>query len=376
MKKKQSDDIMKSRVRNEVFFTLGLPFPKKIKSGYFKGGHVQGIAVDEAKGFVYYSFTTVLLKTDFSGKIIGSVHGIVGHLGCISFDPDRRLLYGSLELKHDAIGKGISSLIGSSLPEEDAFYCVSFDCDKIDRINMHAEKDCVMKAVYLPDVFKDYSEKDEISQKPHRYGCSGIDGTAYGPEFGGSKKKIYIAYGIYSETERTDNDYQIILQFDPDIFNNYGKPLNQAAPHHSGAVCEKRFFFHTGNTTYGIQNLEYDDFTKTYMAAVYPGKKKEFENFPMFFIDAEKKAENKALVGRGNEKGLCLTPAKPHKSVTASGGANFPFGQTGMYSFGNGKYAFSHGETSSNKNGEFTCKIILYKFSKRNKAIFKKGLKK
>ena len=39
-------------------------FPKKIFSGYFGKCHCQGIAIDEARGYVYYSFTTLLVKTD------------------------------------------------------------------------------------------------------------------------------------------------------------------------------------------------------------------------------------------------------------------------------------------------------------------------
>ena len=42
--------------------------PNTILSGFWKEGHVQGIAVDTQRGFVYYSFTTILLKTDLEGN--------------------------------------------------------------------------------------------------------------------------------------------------------------------------------------------------------------------------------------------------------------------------------------------------------------------
>ncbi len=346
-------------------------FPSRIFSGYSKGGHVQGVAIDAEKGFIYYSFTTILLKTDFKGNIIGSVNGIVGHLGCITFDKERRLIYGSLELKHDSIGDIIHSITGRDIAEEDAFYCVCFDCDRINKPDMDAEKEGIMKAVYLSDVVKDFSDTDEVSQLKHRYGCSGIDGIAYGPEFGKDKYKIMIAYGIYSDISRTDNDYQIILQFDPNIFEKYAKPLNQITPHHSGTVCENRYFFFTGNTEYGIQNLEYDEYTQSYIAAVYHGFKKDFINYPMFFIDAKASAQNQPLKGRNGEMGLCLSPSQPHKSITDSrGGADFPYGQTGIYSFGDGRYAFSHGEISSNEKGEFEAEIVLYRYSEKSKKIF------
>ena len=111
-------------------------FPRRVSSGYWPEGHVQGIAIDEAGGYIYFSFTTILLKTDLTGNPVGSVCNIVGHLGCITFDPDRRRVYGSLELKHDAIGRGIVSRTGRELAEEDAFYLVSFDCDAITSMDM------------------------------------------------------------------------------------------------------------------------------------------------------------------------------------------------------------------------------------------------
>ena len=195
-------------------------FPRRIHSGYWPEGHVQGIAIDEAGGYIYYSFTTILLKTDLTGHPVGSVCNIVGHLGCITFDPDRRRVYGSLELKHDAIGKGIVNRTGKELAAEDAFYLVSFDCDAITAMNMDAEVtdingQSVMTALYLPDVVKDYAETDEASGALHRYGCSGIDGTTFAPAFGakGGKNYLYVAYGIYGDTERTDNDHQVLLQF-------------------------------------------------------------------------------------------------------------------------------------------------------------------
>ena len=107
--------------------------PKQLFSGFWKEGHVQGIAVDAARGFVYYSFTTILLKTDFDGNPVGSVENLAGHLGCIQFDAKRNLVYGSLELKHDQIGKGIIARIGYDPSQEDAFYAVCFDSFPVNR---------------------------------------------------------------------------------------------------------------------------------------------------------------------------------------------------------------------------------------------------
>ncbi len=340
--------------------------PNHIYSGAYKEGHVQGIAVDTERGYVYYSFTTMFLKTDLLGNPIGSVIKLAGHLGCITYDVKNNLVYGSLELKHDAIGVGIINRIGYDATSEDAFYLVAFDCNKINRMDMNAETDEVMKAVYLADVVNDYTEKDEASGKSHRYGCSGIDGTALGPVFGAAKtseKKIMVAYGIYSDTERSDNDYQVILEYNTNIFDLYGEQLNQRNPHHKGPkTANNRYFLYTGNTSWGIQNLEYDAFSENWFVAVYVGKKAEFDNFKMFFIDGKIPAKLDKLVGRSEEQGLVLTSAELGIQGNQQNirGTMFPYGQTGIASIGEGSFYFSHhGENKDNK----THYSNLYKYT-------------
>ena len=39
--------------------------PKPVFSGYFNTGHCQGIAVDPVRRYIYYSFTTAIVKTDW-----------------------------------------------------------------------------------------------------------------------------------------------------------------------------------------------------------------------------------------------------------------------------------------------------------------------
>ena len=57
--------------------------PKKLHTEGWKGGHIQGIAVDSKREFVYLSFTTQLVKLDMKGNVIGTVTGLLGHLGCL-----------------------------------------------------------------------------------------------------------------------------------------------------------------------------------------------------------------------------------------------------------------------------------------------------
>ena len=105
-----------------------------IFTGTHGGNHIQGIAVDQEKGYIYYSFTTMLIKATMDGSIVGSVNGLTGHLGCIDFHEADRKVYGSLEYKNDAIGKGIHQKLGIEKEYEDALYIAIFDVDKIDRM--------------------------------------------------------------------------------------------------------------------------------------------------------------------------------------------------------------------------------------------------
>ncbi len=305
-----------------------------------KSGHIQGIAFDKAGGFMYCSFTTVLMKIDMKGNVVGTVDGIVGHLGCIAFDENTRRVYGSLEYKNDIIGRHILKAQNSQVAFSDSFYIVYFDVDKIDRIAMNAENDGIMKAIYLKDVVTDYMQEN------HRYGCSGIDGVTFAPdvERQSNKNFLYVAYGIYSDNERCDNDYQVILKYDTEGWDRYATSLCQDDMHTFGpAGYDEKYFVYTGNTTYGIQNIEYDSYTNGIFAAVYKGKKPEFENYSLFMIDLNEKPRLEMLKGM-NEQGKVLSLKKlgNYDEKNRIYGWNFQLGTTGMASLGDGFFYFSN----------------------------------
>ena len=334
--------------------------PKNIFCCMHSGSHVQGIAFDKEHKHVYISFTTRFVKADMDGNIIGTVNGITGHLGCIDFNDEDGKVYGSIEYKHDSIGKGIINRIGASLADEDAFYIAIFDVDKIDRMDMDAEKDGVMTAVYLPDVLADYSYNE--GGVKHRFGCSGIDGTTIGrvpgaPE--GSPSMLMVAYGIYGDLERHDNDCQVILQYDWRKFADVAKPLSQLEPHHEGLPFDERYFVYTGNTTYGIQNLEYDAYTGDYFAAVYEGQKPQFPNYRLFVIDGS--AEPTEVEG-GKMLSLKKIGLFDEKSGTC--GYYFDYGDTGLYSLGNGYFYISH--HGHPEKGVYLTNIKLYKYNEKD----------
>lgn len=312
-----------------------------LDTGLWGKCHIQGIAVDEIKGFIYYSFTTKLVKARLSdGEIIGSVDGLLGHMGCIDFDPETGYVFGSLEYKHDIIGEGVLRAIGADLQPatgttarlayENAFYLAVFDVDKIDRPDMDAEKDSVMRTAYLSEVVEDYigSGTDRNGNTaPHRYGCSGIDGTAVGPY-----RSLFVAYGIYDDPKRDDNDHQIILEYDLPSVIASARPLSQANLHHSGPEMIRKYFIYTGNTEWGIQNLEFDPVRKVFWAAVYPGHKPTFPNYSLFAIDAVARPFYGPLKGL-SESGwqLPLANLGEKDPKTGTRGFFFPYGATGLY---------------------------------------------
>ena len=288
--------------------------PLKQNGGTWSSGHVQGIAVDVKGGYIYYSFTNLLAKYDLNGKLIGTLVGWTGHLGDLDLNPADGKVYGSLEYKEDK-----------------AFYVAVIDVRQINRVGIDASKADIFRTVYLPEVVGDYSADvngdgqfdgddgkfrgDVVASPDHRYDCSGIDGVGFGPEFGHTDGKHYltVAYGIYGNTSRTDNDHQVLLQYDVADWARYASPLSEAAPHHNGPVAvHGKYFVRTGNTSYGVQNLSYDPTMKRWFLGVYRGKKPSFPNYLLFAVDARAQPARGDLAGvprpggKGWERGMLL----------------------------------------------------------------------
>ena len=320
-------------------------FPQKVYSSCWPNGHCQGIAVDKRGGYMYFSFTTALVKTDLYGNVIGSAVGLLAHLGCIAFCEEDECVYGSLEYKSDEIGRGIEARMGARSEHEDAFYIARFDGKRMNRIGMDVFSDGIMQTCYLKEVVDDYKAVLPDGNK-HNLGCSGIDGMTFAPLYGAprdSKKYLFVAYGVYGDTARNDNDYQVILCYDPDEVRHYAQPLDQSAPHHIGPDKPyQKLYAYTGNTTYGVQNMEYDPTTGNVLLAVYVGKKPQFPNHPMYVLDGHIAPKESELRGVG-ARGLTLTLAKVgEEHPSGVYGIDFEYGSTGICALGDGKYYFSH----------------------------------
>lgn len=348
--------------------TTASELPGSIYSGLWKAGHVQGIAVDAKKEYMYFSFTTILVKTDLKGNIIGTVTGLLGHLGCLEYNEQDGRVYGSLEYKGDSIGQGILKRENYTKELQDGFYIAIFDVNKITRMDMNAEKDGIMTSVYLPTVLEDYKAtvKTPEGEKEHRFACSGIDGVSFGPEFGSKDPKRYlmVAYGIYGDTKRSDNNYQVILQYDTRDWTKYEAPLSQESMHRNGPKKPlKRYFLYTGNTNWGIQNMEYDWEKNLWFAFAYKGKKEQYPNYTLFAIDGNVKPYKTTLSGIPyQKKGSVLTLAKmgKHDPQSNTYGWHFDKGTTGFCFLGDNMYYISNRKKS--KDGQQTW-AKLYRFT-------------
>jgi len=323
--------------------------PLKQNGGTWQSGHVQGIAVDTKGGYIYYSFTNLLAKYDLSGKLVGTLVGWTGHLGDLAFNPADGRVYGSLEYKDD-----------------NAFYIAVIDVDQLDRVGIEASETPIFRTVYLPEVAKDYAA---VSPE-HRYGCSGIDGVAFGPAFGRVEGPSYltVAYGIFGDTQRSDNDHQVLLQYDTGDWARQARPLSEAKPHRNGpAIVQGKYFVRTGNTTYGVQNLSYDDFSQRWFMGVYKGTKPSFPNFRLFAVDARSQPARGDLAGvpgpdgKGWEKGLLIPLAEDGLKDEATGIRGWDQkADMGFQPVGHGLYYLS---ANSSSNGRQSADITLMQWT-------------
>ena len=265
--------------------------PIRIDGGSWESpaGHLQGIACDDKHEYMYMSFTDRLIKIDMrTNTIVASVTGLHeggiyegAHLGCLAFYNNK--IYASLEYK-----------------SMEKFYVAIFDCDSITHMNMDYKE--VMRSIYIEEAVKDYCDNLDAGEHDnradsggHRYGCSGIDGITFGRMPGKTDGKIYmfVAYGIYGNPERSDNDYQVILVYDPDLFSP--SFFDQENPHTNGPDLARKLFVYTGNTTYGIQNMEYDKDSGDLWLIVNKGAKKGFPNYSVFLVDGSKEPTKRLL---------------------------------------------------------------------------------
>lgn len=361
--------------------TSAQALPAAIATGPFKSGHLQGIAIDHAHNHIYLSYTTMLIKTDMQGRIIGTVVGFLGHLGDLAFNPQDGRVYGTLEYKNDEIGRGILQQEQSKAQFANRFYIAIFDGERIVREGMRPDEESVMTSVHLHRVAEDYSATVTTAEgeKPHRLGCSGMDGLCFGTKFGkrGGKLLLTVAYGIYSDTKRSDNDHQVLLQYDVSKWHKYERTLTQSAAsmHTSGpAQPDGEYFAYTGNTAYGVQNMEYDRERKIWWLAVYKGAKRDFPNYSLFALDGTAKPTKQPLKGVPYiASGKVVAPQQSidcHRDTTSGvSGWHFPLGSTGFHHAGGDLFYIA--QSYNTKEGQCS-NLYLHRFTGNKESLFER----
>ena len=258
-----------------------------------------------------------------TGKVVGSVGGFGGggfganggaHLGCLAYYDG--MIYGSLEYKQ---------------PGKKFFVC-AFDEDVITTTGMSV--DDISEGVYglllrePTEDFRDplddtaYSEADGFakigSSKGHKFACSGIVGVTFGTMPGDTSGKMYmmVAYGVYGTSAaewqaRYDNDYNVIQCYDLSEMEigdsamrrfTYARGVDNSGDIAGGEYLEAvdTLYAWTGNTNYGVQNLEWDKDTGDLVMFTY-GATKPYNRGSLFIIDGSVAPVVKTLeVGQNN----------------------------------------------------------------------------
>ena len=316
--------------------TPQLPVTVKVNASF--SHHVQGMAVDTVNRCFYLSFTNCFVKTDFDGNLLASIDSINGHMGAMTYDYETGNVYATVEYKGDEIGSAISRSMGESVYEiENSHFCLAvLDVSRLTRRDTPVNE--VMVTHELGEVKQDYRNK---------YGCSGIDGITIAPPIGKkSGRRIYIAYGIYSDTTRTDNDHQILLEYK---FNRLFAPSN-------------KYFIFTGNTTYGVQNMAYDSYSGNILLACYGGQKEKYPNFSLFAVPQRQKAGKgilKGLEDDGKHLYLKLADDGIGESGDEIRGWMFSRATTGLCPLGNGFWYVAEAKHYGKRHG---CTIQMYEW--------------
>ena len=348
--------------------------PATVSTAKFKSAsHVQGIAMDSERKFLYYTFTDTLVKTDLNGNTVGTMSGFKGHMGDCTFNEKDGKLYASLFCE------------GYGWTKATAAYVAIIDVSKINRVGMRSD-DGLMKTVFIKEFSKDFYADlngDGVidAANDRRYCTESIDAVAFGPAFGKTDGKQYltIGYGVALDVvrtggvSRTDNDYQVLLQYDAESWNSYAQPLDEDSPHTSGPDRpDGKYFIYTGNTDYGIQVMEYDSFTKKWFFVCYPGNKTQFPKAYTFTVDAADAPYFGELKGQSISETAALLKLSEDATQHASSGVRYwTFWQanTGLISLGDGTFYVSN----SNRDGEYYSTVVdTWRFTGKQPAGMEK----
>lgn len=186
--------------------------------------HMQGFTSDGKH--MYWSFTDTVVKTTLKGTVRRCVPVSGGHLGDIDYFE----------------GKLYASFMGNSLPGHAWNDWTSFKICVFDADTLELEK---MINLDICDYYKSLKGTDADTR-----GFQGIDGVAFGKIPGTEEWRMFVACAL-DTGEKYENN--ILLRFTLD------------------GVYETEYPIKTGNTVFGIQNLDYDATTGEFWFSTYGG---------------------------------------------------------------------------------------------------------
>mgnify|MGYP001102148440 CR=1 FL=1 len=351
-----------------------IEYPEKIENSFTASGHVQGIAIDYDRKYIYYTFADKFVKTDILGNVVGWFDGYQGHLGDCTYNVRDGKVYASLYCRKGEYGWTAKS----------TSYIAVIDVDKIVKADMDAYRDEIMKTVYLQAFLDDYYQdldgngvvSDNYTSDDRKYGVVGIDGICFGPKFGekGGKQYLTIAYAIAKCESRIDNDYQVFLQYDVDDWYRYGESLNVMSPHKNGPKeLDGKYFLYTGNTDFGIQTMDYDEKNNFWVCVAYnykkasDGLKKDFDHDGIgdttFLIDNSVKPKKELLKGQPEDTyGNVLSFVRKGRYNDKADIYSWCFwiGNTGIVFLGNDLYYVAEHKA---ENGICKATAVLYRYT-------------
>lgn len=200
--------------------------------------HMQGFTSDDKHEFMYWSFTNSVVKTTINGTVICQTRCYDhGHLGGMDY--------------HD--GKVYISFMADPSPwtywgDWSAFYVYVYDAFDLK----------LLEKIEIPEC-KQY-------KKENMGGFRGIDGIAFGKAPGTNDIRMFVAVAVEAGAEY---DKQYILQLD----ENY--------------KVEKVHSIKTGNTIFGIQNLDYEADTGCFWITTYAKSQKTDPQDTLFCFNPE-----------------------------------------------------------------------------------------
>ena len=173
------------------------------------------------------------------------------------------------------------------------------------------------------------------------------------------KNYLYVAYGIYKDDDRQDNDCQVLLRYKMKKLDRFAGKVKFGEFYDRGpAKPLDKYFIYTGNTNWGVQNMAYDPSLKKMFLFVYKGSKPAFPNYDTFIFDIAIKPVKKLVDGVWYDKSKHPMIGSPEKPV---GGVRFKYGSTGVSPLGDGLFYISENGRNP-ETGLQNCRARLYKW--------------